>query len=104
MTYVAADRTREIGVRIAWGATRGDVLGLIVRDGLRLVLLAGVVGLAAAAVSGHLLGSLLFGVSPFEPAVYLAGFASVAGAALLAMFIPARRASRVEAIVALRQV
>jgi len=103
MTYVAADRTREIGVRIALGATRGDVLGLIVRDGLRLVVIAGIFGLAAAAAGGHLLGSLLFGVSPFEPAIYLAGFAAVATAALLAMLVPARRASRLDAIVALRQ-
>jgi putative ABC transport system permease protein len=97
-----AERTREIGVRSALGASRGAIVALVVRQGATLVAAGVTVGLAGAAAASRGLTSLLFGVSRLDPATYLAVVALLAAASLLACWIPARRASRVEPVVALR--
>lgn len=102
MSYLVSERTRELGVRMALGATRMDIVCLVVRAGLRLVIVGGVAGLAAAAAGARFLNALLFGVSPYEPAVYALGFAALAATACAAMLLPARRASRVDPVTALR--
>ena len=103
MSYIAAERRHEIGVRMALGASRRDVLVLVIRDGLRLVLAGAAVGIVAAVITGHLLGSLLFDVSPIEPLVYVTSETAVELPALVATWRPAGRAAQVDAAVALRQ-
>jgi len=102
MSYLVSERTRELGVRMALGATRMDIVCIVVRAGLRLVIVGGVAGLAAAAAGARFLNALLFGVSPYEPAVYALGFVALAATACAAMLLPARRASRVVPVTALR--
>jgi ABC-type antimicrobial peptide transport system permease subunit len=88
-------RRREIGIRMAVGAEPGRVVGMILGQGLRLVLAGTVAGLIAAWALGRLIGSILYGVEPFDPLTYL-GAAGVLGAlALLATWLPARRATRI---------
>jgi putative ABC transport system permease protein len=100
--YFVAQRTRELGVRMALGAERRDVLALVLRMGARLIGLGIVVGLAASLAAGRLLASLLFQVSPRDPLV-LAGVAVLlAAVALLACYLPARRATHVDPVIALR--
>jgi putative ABC transport system permease protein len=103
MSYIAAERVHELGVRIVLGATARDVLRLVLIDGLRLSVLGGVVGVFGAAVAARYLGSLLFEVSPFEPAIYALGLLCLIGAGLCAMLPAALRASRVDPAVALRR-
>ena len=102
MAYSVAQRTHEFGVRIALGARPRDVLLLVLRAGIRLVVLGIVIGVPAAFAMGRGLGGLLYGVRPSDPATFL-GIPILLGAvALLASMVPARRATRVEPIVALR--
>ena len=102
MAYSVAQRTREIGIRMALGAAAGNVLGLMLRQVFRLSLLAVAVGLAGAAALSRGLGSLLYGVAPTDPTTFAAVAALLLGVATLAAYIPARRASRVDPTVALR--
>lgn len=102
ITYTALGRLREIGVRFALGAQRADIRSLIVRHGLRLLGAGLLIGTAGAIASSRLLRSFLFGVDPLDPAIYLAVGGVLALAALLAAWLPARRASRVDPIVILR--
>ena len=97
-----AQRTREIGVRMALGAARGHVLGLVVRQG---VLLAGMgvgIGAAAALAATRLLGSLLYGVPAADAIAFAGAAALLSGAAVAASWIPARRAARIDPVIALR--
>ena len=102
ISYSVARRTREIGVRLALGARRGKVFGLIVRQGMRLALIGGVIGLAGALVVTRFLRTLLFGVQPTDPATFVLGTVTLAVVALVACAIPARRAAGVEPATVLR--
>ncbi|HLE82885.1 MAG TPA: FtsX-like permease family protein, partial [Thermoanaerobaculia bacterium] len=98
-----AQRTREIGLRVALGADRTDILRLVVRQGLRLAGLGVVVGLAGALALVRWIESLLFGVRGTDVATYLVAGLVVCALAWLASYLPARRATRVEPAAALRQ-
>jgi ABC-type antimicrobial peptide transport system permease subunit len=102
LAYAVAQRTREIGVRMALGARPLDVTRMIVTRGLRLGLLGLAAGIGLALVLGRLLQTLLYGVKPVAPAVYAATALALLLIALLACVIPAQRAARVDPVVALR--
>ena len=102
LAYSVAQRTGEIGIRMALGAARLDVISLILRQGLALVAIGLGVGLAAAAGVARLLATLLYEVSPFEPGIYATVAAVFAAVAVLACWLPSWRASRVDPLVALR--
>ena len=102
ITYIAAQRTREIGIRMALGAQVADVRTLFLRQGLRLTGVGIALGIGAALVLTRVMSSLLFGVGPMDPMTYAAVSAVLAAVALIATYLPARRASRVDPIVALR--
>ncbi len=102
MAYSVAERTREIGIRMALGARPGEVLQLVLGRGLRLVAAGLVLGLGAALIATRLLTSMLFEVKPFDPATLAAACGALFVVALLANYIPARRATRVDPLVSLR--
>jgi putative ABC transport system permease protein len=97
-----AERTREIGVRAALGASGGNILGLVVRQGMRLTLLGLVLGLGAAALASRAVVSLLFDISRLDPATYAGVVALLLGVAAIACWAPAWRAARVDPSIALR--
>ena len=102
VAHTVVSRTREIGVRVALGADARRIVWTILRQSLVVVAIGAAIGLAASAGAGHLARGLLFGVSPLDPAAF-AGAAAVLGAvAALACFVPARRATRINPVVALR--
>jgi putative ABC transport system permease protein len=96
------ERMREIGVRVAVGATRGDILALIIRQGMALSALGIVIGLAGAVVASHALISLLFGISRLDPATYFAVIALLAGVSVIACGVPAWRAAQIDPASTLR--
>jgi len=102
LAYSVTQRTREIGIRIALGARTADVLRLIVKQGMRLVVAGAVLGLAGALALTRLLRSLLFGVSSADPLTFAIIPVLLAGVALVACWLPARRAARVDPVEALR--
>jgi predicted permease len=102
MAYSVSRRTREIGVRVALGAATRDVLRLIVGEGLRTVLVGAALGLAGALVLTRTVSSLLFGVTATDPIAFGSVTLLLLAAALLACYIPARRAAKVDPLVALR--
>jgi putative ABC transport system permease protein len=102
MAFTVIQRTHEIGVRMALGATAGDVLKLILRSGFKLALIGIALGLLAAFAATRVLSSLLFEVSATDPAIFVIDAVLLAVAALLASYIPARRAMKVDPLVALR--
>jgi predicted permease len=102
IAYSVNRRTREIGIRLAIGAGRGDVLGMVVRDGMRLAGVGVVVGVALAAGATRLMRSLLFDVSPLDAATFGAMSLLFVAVALLASWLPARRAASADPRVALR--
>jgi len=102
LAYTVAQRTREIGVRMALGADAGRVRGMVLRQVARMTLVGGVIGTAAALALGRAARSLLFELEGHDPGVVAAAAAVLALVAFGAGYIPARRASRVEPMQALR--
>ena len=102
IAYSVVQRTQEIGIRMALGAQRGDVLQLILRGGLKLVALGVVLGLAGALALTRVLQSQLFGVSAHDPLAFVANAALLLAVAALACLLPALRATRVDPLTALR--
>ena len=102
IAFMATQRTQEIGVRMALGASRADILQLILSEGVRLIALGAAVGLVAALALTRVLKSLLFSVSPHDPVSYVAVTVLLAFVALLAILVPARAAMKIEPMSALR--
>jgi ABC-type antimicrobial peptide transport system permease subunit len=102
IAYSVAQRTREIGVRIALGAARGEVLRMVLRQGIRTTAIGLLVGVVAAFGATRLLASLLFGVSSTDLAAFGGAATLLAAVALIASWLPARRAAAVDPMIALR--
>ena len=102
ISYLVSQRTREIGVRVALGAQRSDVLRLILGDGARLTFLGAAIGLAASLGLTRLLAKMLFGVRASDPVTLIVVTVILSAVAFLACYIPALRATRVDPMVALR--
>jgi len=102
LSYLVAQRTHEMGIRMALGASRREVLRLIVRNGLRMTFIGLGIGIVAAVGLTRLLAGLLFGVKPTDPLTFGTVSLVLCGVAFVACYIPARRATRVDPIVALR--
>jgi putative ABC transport system permease protein len=102
LAYSVAQRTREIGVRMALGARAQGVVRLVVGQGMRLALLGAALGVAGALLLGRVIAGMLFGVGAHDPGTFAAVVAVLLGAALLACWVPAWRAARVDPVIALR--
>ena len=102
LSYLVGQRTQEIGVRMALGASPMDVLGMVLKDGARMTLLGIAIGTIAALALTRLMTSVLFGVSPTDPLTFTGVALSLCVIALLACYVPARRATRVNPVIALR--
>lgn len=102
LSYTVRQRSQEIGIRIALGAARPDVLRLVIGQGMKLALLGVAVGLAGAFGLSRFMAAMLFGVKPYDPLTFAVVSVILASVALLACWIPARRAMRVDPMIALR--
>jgi predicted permease len=102
VAYLVSRRTHEIGIRMALGARRADVLKLVLGQGLRLSAAGAAIGLVAAMAASRLMSSFLYGVRPTDPLCYVASILVAVSVALLASYFPARRAMKVDPVVALR--
>ena len=102
MSYSIAQRTREFGIRMALGAQRSDVLKLAVGQGLKLVLIGVVMGLVGAFILTRMMASLLYGVTATDSLTFVSVSSVLIAAGLLASYLPARRATKVDPMIALR--
>ena len=102
IAYTVAERTHEVGIRMALGAQKSDVFRLIVKTGLMLTLIGVVIGLAIALALTQLMTTLLFGITPSDVPTFAAVSAFLILVALFACYVPARRATKVNPLVALR--
>jgi len=102
ISYMVSERTREIGIRLALGAPRENILRMVLRQGLTLAIYGAAVGLVCALIVTHLMAGLLYGVHPTDPLTFIAVPLLLLGAALLACYLPARRAIRIDPLLALR--
>lgn len=102
MAYSVSQRTREIGIRVALGADRSSVLQLVLSEGLRLALIGTAIGLAGALAAARLVRGLLYNASPLDPVAFTVVPATLLAVAVLAVYLPARRAARVDPIGALK--
>jgi putative ABC transport system permease protein len=102
MSYSVSRRTHELGVRMALGAAQSDVVRIVVRQAMTLALVGSFCGLVAAAALTRMMSSFLYGVRPIDPPTYVCAVVAISGVALLAGYIPARRATRVDPVRALR--
>jgi putative ABC transport system permease protein len=102
ISYVTAQRTREFGVRVALGATRGRVISEVLRGGLRLTVIGLAIGMASAFVLTRSLSTLLFEITPLDPLSYSAAVVLLAFVSIFACLVPALRASRVDPIIAMQ--
>ena len=100
--FAVASRTKEIGVRIALGADRARVMRMVLWQGARLAIIGGAIGLGLALGASQVVTSLLFGVSPVDPATYAVTIAALAAVTLAATFVPARRAASVDPLISLK--
>ena len=102
MAYTVSQRSQEIGLRMALGASRRDILAMIVGRGMALTAAGVTLGIAAALAATRAVGGLLYGVQPSDPVTYLTVPVMLAAVALVACYVPARRAARVDPLVTLR--
>ena len=103
VSYLVRERTKELGLRMAIGASPGSVMTLVVNQSLKLALFGTGIGLALTFIIAHLMTSMVYGIHPNDPAVFLVVALSVAAVSILAAYLPARRASRIEPMAALRE-
>src|SRR5262249_40433039 len=103
MSYVAAQRQAEMGVRLALGATAGDVISILGGSGAKLAAAGLVCGLAVSLAAGRVIESMLYGIKPHDPLATVCAVLLLSAAALLAALVPALRASRVDPALALRE-
>src|SRR5436190_8413356 len=103
ISYLVSERTHEIGIRLALGAGKIDVMRLVMGQGVRLAITGAAVGLIGALIASHLMAGLLYGVRPTDPPTFAGVALLLMGVALFACYVPARRAMRVDPIVALRE-
>ena len=102
LAYLVAQRTREIGIRVALGSTRSGILRLVLREGFQLVAMGFVLGMVAAAFLQKAVATQIYGIRPYDPLVLAGVMALLTGIALVACAVPARRAMRVDPVVVLR--
>ena len=103
ISYLVSERTHEIGIRLALGAGKIDVMRLVMGQGVRLAITGAAVGLIGALIASQLMAGLLYGVRPTDPPTFAGVALLLMGVALFACYVPARRAMRVDPIVALRE-
>jgi putative ABC transport system permease protein len=103
MSYSFSQRTHELGIRIALGAQRWDILRMALAEGMRIVVIGLALGIAGAVMLTRIFRSMLFGVGAGDPITFISVSIILAGVALLACYIPARRATRVDPLAALRE-
>jgi putative ABC transport system permease protein len=103
MSYAVGQRRAECGVRLALGAQPGDLLWLILKDGLKLLAIGLVLGLGLAVVCGYLLSSQLFGVAPFDPVTLIGSAVVLCAITLAACYLPARRAASLDPAIAIME-